>query len=88
VQLVPVAEADICCGSAGIYNLVEPQPAAELGERKARYILESGAQVVASANPGCTLQIGAHLKRMGKPLPIMHPVELLDLSINRYNVER
>ncbi len=82
VELVPVMEADICCGSAGIYNLVEPEPAAELGERKARNILATGACIVASANPGCTLQISAAAKGLGETVRVMHPVELLDQSLH------
>jgi glycolate oxidase iron-sulfur subunit len=82
IELVPIAEADICCGSAGIYNLVEPKPAAELGERKAQNILDTGADIVATANPGCILQIEAASRRMGRPLKVLHPVELLDRSLH------
>jgi glycolate dehydrogenase iron-sulfur subunit len=81
VELVPIPEADICCGSAGIYNLVEPEPASELGERKTRHILSTGAQVVASANPGCTLQIESTARRLGHTLKVLHPVEILDMSV-------
>jgi glycolate oxidase iron-sulfur subunit len=83
IVLVPIAEQEVCCGSAGIYNLVEPGPAAELGERKARNILATGARVVASANPGCTLQIESHARRLGKPLRVVHPVQLVDVAIRR-----
>jgi glycolate oxidase iron-sulfur subunit len=82
IELAPITEADICCGSAGIYNLVEPKPAAELGERKAQNILDTGADLVATANPGCTLQIEAAAKRLGRPLKVVHPVELLDRSLH------
>jgi Fe-S oxidoreductase len=71
----------ICCGSAGIYNLVKPEPAAELGERKARNLLGTGAEAVVAANPGCALQISAHTKRLGRPLPVLHPMELLARSL-------
>jgi glycolate oxidase iron-sulfur subunit len=81
IELVPVAEGDICCGSAGIYNLVEPEPARELGERKVRHIYETEAQIVASANPGCTLQISATAKRLGRPLKVLHPIEILDAAL-------
>ncbi|HYO48338.1 MAG TPA: (Fe-S)-binding protein [Chloroflexia bacterium] len=81
VELVPIPEADICCGSAGIYNLVEPEPASELGERKTRHILSTGAQVVASANPGCTLQIESTARRLGYTLKVLHPIEILDMSV-------
>jgi glycolate oxidase iron-sulfur subunit len=81
VELADIAEGDICCGSAGIYNLVEPRPAAELGERKARNILAARPDVVVAGNPGCLLQIGAALAGMGVRIPTLHPVELLDASI-------
>jgi glycolate oxidase iron-sulfur subunit len=82
LRLREIRDADICCGSAGIYNLVEPQPAAELGERKARSILATGADAVVTSNPGCMLQIRSHLRRLGRPLPVLHPVEVLDASIS------
>ena len=72
---------ELCCGSAGVYNLLQPKAAGELGERKAAALLATGAQVIASANPGCTLQIAGHLALAGKPLPVLHPIELLDISI-------
>jgi glycolate oxidase iron-sulfur subunit len=75
------AEAELCCGSAGIYNLTQPQAAAELGERKARYLLETGAEAIAAANPGCAAQLDLHLRRLGCPLPIYHPIELVWRSI-------
>jgi glycolate oxidase iron-sulfur subunit len=88
VELVPVTEAEICCGSAGIYNLVEPRPAGELGERKARHILATGAKVVASGNPGCTLQIETNARRLGANLKVLHPVEILDRSLHPRRKER
>jgi glycolate oxidase iron-sulfur subunit len=74
-------ERDICCGSAGIYNLVEPGPAMELGERKARNVLRAGAQLLVTANPGCILQIRASLARLGTMLPMAHIAEVLDASL-------
>jgi len=74
-------EANLCCGSAGVYNMVEPGPANELGERKARNVLAAGAQLLVTANPGCLLQIGAALERLGQPLPMAHPIEVVDASI-------
>ncbi len=82
VELIPIEEAELCCGSAGIYNLVEPEAAAQLGERKARNILGTGVRLVASANPGCALQIQASARKLGKPIRVVHPIELLDLSIH------
>jgi glycolate oxidase iron-sulfur subunit len=75
------AEGAICCGSAGIYNVVEPAPAAELGERKASHVLATEPDVYASANPGCLVQVTAALRRLGRPLPAFHPIELVDASI-------
>jgi glycolate oxidase iron-sulfur subunit len=80
VELVPLAEADMCCGSAGVYNLLEPRAAADLGRRKAEHVRAAAADVLVAANPGCLVQIGAHLGgREG--IPTFHPVELLDASL-------
>src|SRR5829696_828615 len=79
--LVEPAEWEICCGSAGVYNLLQPEAASELGKRKASNLLATGAEAVAGGNPGCTLQIASHLKAAGKVLPIYHPVELVRMSI-------
>jgi glycolate oxidase iron-sulfur subunit len=81
LDLVEPAEWELCCGSAGIYNLVQPGPAAELGERKARNLLDTGAEAVVAGNPGCALQIAAHAEHLGRPLPVLHPMELLARSI-------
>jgi glycolate dehydrogenase iron-sulfur subunit len=81
VELAEPAEQAICCGSAGIYNLVQPQAAAELGARKAANVAVAGADVYASANPGCLVQVSNALRRSGTPLPTLHPIELLDASI-------
>jgi len=72
-------EGDICCGSAGLYNLLEPEPAAELGRRKVANLTATGAAAVVAGNPGCALQIAAHADG---PLPVYHPVEVLDASIS------
>jgi glycolate oxidase iron-sulfur subunit len=80
LELREIAEGELCCGSAGIYNLLEPETAAELGERKARNVLASGADLVATANPGCLLQVRASLQRLGHGMPLAHPIELLDAS--------
>jgi len=74
-------ERDVCCGSAGIYNLVQPEAAADLGARKARHLIDTGAQAIAAGNPGCAAQLDLHLRQLGCPLPIHHPVELLSRSI-------
>jgi glycolate oxidase iron-sulfur subunit len=74
-------ERDVCCGSAGIYNLIQPHAAAELGKRKARNLIDTGAQAIAAGNPGCAAQLDLHLRELGHPLPIHHPVELVWRSI-------
>ena len=76
LQLLEPREWEICCGSAGIYNLTHPKAAEELGRRKAANLKDTGAQAIAAANPGCSLQISAYLN-----LPIFHPMTLLDHSI-------
>jgi glycolate oxidase iron-sulfur subunit len=81
VEVVEPEEWEICCGSAGIYNIVNPGPAAELGERKARNLIATGVDTVAAANPGCALQITAHAERLGRKLRVVHPVEILDRSL-------
>jgi glycolate oxidase iron-sulfur subunit len=81
LELAEPAEWEVCCGSAGLYNLFQPGAAAELGRRKAANVAATGADVVVAGNPGCTLQIAAHLAATGRSLPVYHPVELLDASI-------
>jgi glycolate dehydrogenase iron-sulfur subunit len=81
LELAEPAEQAICCGSAGIYNIVQPEAAAELGARKAANVAATEAQAYASANPGCLVQVSTALRRAGTPLPALHPVELLDASI-------
>ena len=81
LELVDLRESDVCCGSAGIYNLVAPQAADDLGNRKAAHVVASGAELLAAGNGGCLLQIQAGMRRAGHPLPVVHPVELLDASI-------
>ncbi len=81
LELVEPAEQELCCGSAGIYNLVQPEAARTLGDRKAANVLACEPDLYVSANPGCLLQVSAALRRAGRPLPAAHPVELLDASI-------
>ena len=81
LELVEPAEQPICCGSAGIYNLTQPAAASELGERKAANIVATRANAYASANPGCLVQVTTYLRRSGRRLPALHPIELLDASI-------
>jgi glycolate oxidase iron-sulfur subunit len=81
LRVVEPAEQDLCCGSAGIYNVVQPGAARALGDRKAAHVLATGADLYASANPGCLVQVSQALGRAGRPLPALHPVELLDASL-------
>jgi glycolate oxidase iron-sulfur subunit len=83
LSLVEIADGDQCCGSAGIYNLVEPASADEIGKRKVESVLAARADALASANPGCLLQIRKHLLERGADLPSYHPIEILDASIQR-----
>lgn len=78
LELVELSEADVCCGSAGSYNLVEPAMSKRLLERKITNIANSGATCVVAANPGCAMQIQAGLRGRGLSVRVAHPVELLD----------
>jgi len=82
LTLVEVPDSEQCCGSAGIYNLVQPQSAEQIGQRKVDNVLSTRAELLASANPGCTLQIQKILRERGKRLPAAHPIEILDASIS------
>jgi glycolate oxidase iron-sulfur subunit len=82
------SEQDICCGSAGIYNVVQPDAAQALGDRKAQNVLATEPDAYASANPGCLIQVSAALRRAGRPKPAFHPVELVDASIRGLDPER
>ena len=81
LELVEVPEQDQCCGSAGVYNLLQPESAREIGLRKIENVLAAKAQVLASANPGCSLQIRSLLAERGVELTCVHPIELLDASL-------
>ena len=82
VELLELPESALCCGSAGLYGLVQSETAHQLGERKVENIVATPAQAVATGNPGCQLQIRALLNEKGHPLPVMHYMELLDASIS------
>jgi len=81
MELVEPEGWEICCGSAGIYNLLNPEPATELGRRKVNNLLATGADTIAAGNPGCAIQIAAVSAQMGKPLTVVHPIELIQKSI-------
>jgi glycolate oxidase iron-sulfur subunit len=81
VQLRESIDAALCCGSAGIYNILKPEVAEELGRQKVENLTNTGAQVIASANIGCYVQISKHLQLQGKHVPVLHSMQLLDRSI-------
>ncbi len=81
VQLREPRDAALCCGSAGVYNILQPETAQELGRQKVGHLLDTGAQVIASANIGCFTQISYHLRQAGRSVPVLHPMQLLDLSL-------
>jgi len=81
LTLVELKDSDLCCGSAGVYNLLEPEMAAELGRRKVERIRETGARIVATGNPGCIMQISQQALEAGLALEVMHPVTLLSHAL-------
>jgi glycolate oxidase iron-sulfur subunit len=81
VELLPLADSDQCCGSAGIYNLVEPDTSDAVLAPKLRHIASTRADYVATGNPGCLMQIGAGLLRSGTTTRAVHPIELLDAAL-------
>ncbi len=85
IELVELAGSDVCCGSAGIYNLTQPAMSRELLERKMDAAEASGAEILAVANPGCAIQIGAGIRARGLAMSVVHPVDLLDRA---YRAER
>ena len=82
LELLELRDAGMCCGSAGVYNLLQPEAARELGSRKADSVVDSDASLLISANPGCTLQISSELATRGVSLRTAHTAEVLDASIN------
>ncbi|MEM1252560.1 MAG: heterodisulfide reductase-related iron-sulfur binding cluster [Cyanobacteria bacterium P01_H01_bin.21] len=82
VSVFEPIDAALCCGSAGVYNMLQPAVADELGQMKVTNLVNTGATLIASSNPGCALQIQKHLARQGKEVPLMHPIELLDRAIS------
>ncbi len=81
LELREIADSEICCGSAGVYNLLQPEAAMQLGERKAANVLATSADLLVTANPGCMLQLRASLEARGTGLPMAHVAEILDASI-------
>jgi glycolate oxidase iron-sulfur subunit len=88
LEMTPLAESDVCCGSAGIYNLIEPETSNGVLDRKLANIASANPELIATGNPGCMMQIGAGLIRSGSPTRVVHPVELLDESYARRNARQ
>jgi glycolate oxidase iron-sulfur subunit len=78
LELREMAESSLCCGSAGIYNITQPEMAGRLGRRKVEHVVEVQPQILATANPGCALQIANGLRAAGSPVEVLHVVQLLD----------
>jgi glycolate oxidase iron-sulfur subunit len=94
VELREIAEGELCCGSAGVYNLLEPDAARPLGDRKAQNVVATGADLLVTANPGCLMQVAAALRRRGndtssdhRQIAMAHTVEVLDASLRNLSVE-
>ncbi|HET9859943.1 MAG TPA: heterodisulfide reductase-related iron-sulfur binding cluster [Nocardioidaceae bacterium] len=86
LEVREIADPEICCGSAGVYNVLQPEPARELGDRKAAAVLATGAEVMVTANPGCLMQVGSAVARSGGSIALAHTVEVLDASIRGINL--
>ncbi|MEU6264796.1 glycolate oxidase subunit GlcF [Saccharopolyspora shandongensis] len=87
LELKEINRGELCCGSAGVYNLLQPEAARELGDRKAENVLAAGAKLLVTANPGCSMQIRTALERRGERLAMAHTVQVLDASIRGQGVE-
>ena len=81
LQLKEIRDAAICCGSAGVYNILQPEAAGELGAQKARNVIDTGAELLVTANPGCLMQIAAATRDLGHPVAVAHTAEVLDAAL-------
>jgi glycolate oxidase iron-sulfur subunit len=81
LTLVPLADSELCCGSAGVYNILEPEMAERLLAEKVDRIVETGARTVVTGNPGCLLQIASGCRRRGIDVEVIHPVTLLARAV-------
>jgi glycolate oxidase iron-sulfur subunit len=88
LEVREIADPEICCGSAGVYNLLQPEAAGELGDRKAKNVSATGADLLVAANPGCSLQIATALRRRGEEMAVAHTAEVLDASIRGIRKEQ
>lgn len=87
ITIKPIAEAELCCGAAGSYNLTQPDMADRLGKRKIQHLLDVQPDLIVTGNAGCSLQLQAQLKETGKAVPVLHPMELLDLSYRHLTLQ-
>ena len=87
ITLKPVAEPELCCGAAGSYNLTQPDMSDRLGQRKVQHLLATEPDIIVTGNAGCSLQLQAQLKKDGRPVPVLHPMELLDLSYRQLGLK-
>ncbi|MEN9245729.1 MAG: (Fe-S)-binding protein, partial [Thermostichales cyanobacterium SRBZ-1_bins_19] len=87
VSLSEPVDAALCCGSAGVYNILQPQVAQELGRQKVENLLATDPDVIVSANIGCFVQISHHLAKLGVGIPVLHPMQLLDAAIRGQGLE-
>ncbi|NMO54704.1 4Fe-4S dicluster domain-containing protein [Actinoplanes sp. TBRC 11911] len=87
LKLSEIADPELCCGSAGIWNVLNPEPAAELGDRKARNVLDTGADLLVTANPGCLMQVASAMQRQGAAMAMAHTAQVLDASIRNLGTD-
>ncbi|MGC9667816.1 (Fe-S)-binding protein [Planosporangium sp. 12N6] len=87
LEVREIADPEICCGSAGIWNVLNPEPARQLGDRKARAVLDTGAHLLVTANPGCLMQVAAAVRRLGGTIDLAHTAQVLDASIRGLPVD-
>jgi glycolate oxidase iron-sulfur subunit len=88
ITLKEPVDAALCCGSAGVYNMLQPEIAEELGQQKVTNLLNTGATLIASSNPGCSLQIQKHLSQQNKSIPLFHPIQLLDFAMRGIKLKK
>ncbi|GLW28231.1 (Fe-S)-binding protein [Actinoplanes regularis] len=86
LELREIADPEICCGSAGVWNVLNPEPAAELGDRKAAAVLATGASLLVTANPGCLMQVAAAIRRQNGKIALAHTAQVLDASLRNLGV--
>jgi glycolate oxidase iron-sulfur subunit len=88
LEVREIADPEICCGSAGVWNVLNPVPAAELGARKAGNVLDTGAELLVTANPGCLMQVAASIRTAGGSIALAHTAQVLDASIRGLGADK